>query len=112
MPVRCTQQALRIAVDSDRYPSYGCCAIRTPYTVTMTRQFNSSRTAADSQPLPRHSGFSADELRHLGLRDSDRLVRWLNESKGTSAHERVVLMRKEIEILRSEFVAHSEAYKH
>jgi len=39
-------------------------------------------------------------------------VRWLNASKGTASHERVVLIRRELEDLPSEFAAHAGAYVH
>jgi hypothetical protein len=39
-------------------------------------------------------------------------VRWLNASKGNASHERVVLIRRELDDLRSEFVAQARVYHH
>jgi hypothetical protein len=39
-------------------------------------------------------------------------VRWLNASKGTASHNRVVLIRRELEELPSEFATHAGAYVH
>jgi hypothetical protein len=39
-------------------------------------------------------------------------VQWLNASKGTASHERVALIRRELEDLPSEFATHAGAYMH
>jgi len=81
-------------------------------TVTNKQTHKSSRTAADSQPVPRLSLPSAWEARQLGLGDADTVVKWLNASKGTASYERVVLIRRELEELPSEFATHAGAYLH
>ena len=62
--------------------------------------------------MPRSSPLSARESRHHGIWDADRVVRWLNASNGTASHKRVVMIRRELEDLRSEFMRHSGAYHH
>jgi hypothetical protein len=81
-------------------------------TVTKQARHKSSRTAADSQPIPRLSLPSAQEARRLGLGDAAKVVQWLNASRGTASHERVLLIRRELEALPSEFVNHASAYVH
>src|SRR5439155_15679911 len=80
--------------------------------VTGQANQKSSRTAADAQPVPRSSPLSARESRYHGIWDADRVVRWLNASNGTTSHKRVVMIRRELEDLRSEFITHSGAYHH
>ncbi len=70
------------------------------------------RTAADSQPIPRHGSPGAQQGRHLAFGDADRVVQWLNASKGTPSYVRVVAIRRELEELPSEFVIHADAYAH
>lgn len=84
----------------------------TRHAVTKHSKQGSSRTAADAHPVPRTSPVSAYESRYLGVRDADRVVRWLSASKGTASHARVVRIRRELEDLRSKFMAHSGAYQH
>lgn len=78
-----------------------------------TSRSRSNRTASDAQPLPRktvqaeHKDQRAKETRLLTLSDADGAVQWLNASKGTCSHDRVVFIRKELEALRSEWAAHS-----
>jgi hypothetical protein len=83
----------------------------TPTTVT-GRKEKSSRTAADSQPIPRQSPPSEREPRQVSRGDADKVVQWLNASKGTASHERVVAIRQELETLPSEFATHAGAYVH
>jgi hypothetical protein len=80
-------------------------------TVTDRRE-KSSRTAADSQPIPRRSPPSEREARQVTHGDADKVVQWLNASKGTASHERVVAIRQELEELPSEFATHADAYVH
>jgi hypothetical protein len=81
-------------------------------TVTKHAKQGSNRTAADAHPVPHASPLSASESRYLGVQDADRVARWLNASNGTASHERIVRIRRELEDLRSEFMAHSFAYQH
>jgi hypothetical protein len=100
-----------IVIDSDRYQSYGFCTMETLTTVTR-REEKSSRTAADSQPIPRLGTPSESVAGHLALRDAEKVVRWLNASKGTASHDRVLVIRRELEDLPSEFATHAGAYVH
>jgi hypothetical protein len=83
----------------------------TQTTVTGRRE-KSSRTAADSQPIPRQSHPSAQEGRQLSIGDADKVVQWLNASKGTASHVRVAVIRRDLEELPSEFAIHADAYVH
>ena len=83
----------------------------TSITETARRE-KSSRTAADSQPIPRRSPPSEREAHQVSRGDADKAVQWLNASKGTASHERVVVIRQELEKLPSEFAAHADAYVH
>ena len=85
--------------------------METSTTVTK-REERSSRTAADSQPIPRLGAQSEWVASHLALRDADRVVRWLNASNGTASHDRVLRIRRELEELPSEFATHAGAYMH
>jgi hypothetical protein len=73
----------------------------------------STRTARDAQPLPRSSPKSdtkverAKETRQLTLSDAELTVQWLNASRGTRSHDRVVFIRRELEALQSEWTDHS-----
>jgi hypothetical protein len=77
------------------------------------RRRGSSRTALDAQPLPSASPKSetrfkrAREVRQLALSDAEIAVQWLNASKGTRSHDRVVFIRRELEALPSEWADHS-----
>jgi len=81
-------------------------------TAVTNYRTKSSRTTVDSQPIPRQSPRSAREARQLSLGDADKVVQWLNTSKGTASHARVVAIRRELEELPSEFATHADAYVH
>src|SRR5260370_41678031 len=80
--------------------------------VTSRRPKQSNRTAADSEPLPRLGPPSTQAVRQPAFGDADRVVQWLNASTGTASHERVVLIRRELEDLPSDFASQAGAYVH
>jgi|SRR5271157_3466659 len=89
-------------------------ATRRAITVrTSKSRRGSTRTALDAQPLPSSSPTSetkserAKESRKLTLSDAEVAVQWLNASKGTRSHDRVVFIRRELEALQSEWADHS-----
>jgi hypothetical protein len=83
----------------------------TRIAVTSKREGRSNRTAADAQPIPR-LGPPLKGARQPALGDAARVVQWLNASKGTASHERVVLIRRELEALPFEFATQAGAYVH
>ena len=74
------------------------------------RERTSNRTAADSQPIPRLDPAANPVARLPALGDADKVVQWLNASKGTTSHDRVVWIRRELEELPSYFATHADAY--
>jgi len=79
-------------------------------TATRQPKLKSSRTPADAQPLPRLSPPSARQVHLLTLGDADKVVQWLNASKGTASHDRVVHIRRELEALPVDYSAHGDAF--
>ena len=87
--------------------------METRSTVTTSNNSRSTRTAADSQPIPRSSSSAtASTARQPCFSDAHRVVEWLNGSKGTASHDRVVFIHNELETLPREFVANAQAYVH
>lgn len=78
----------------------------------MKQEGKSNRTAADAQPIPRLGPPLEREARQPPLGDAARLVEWLNASKGTASHERVVRIRRELDELPLEFANQAGAYVH
>lgn len=78
----------------------------------MQMAHKSSRTPADAQTFPRLSPPSARQARLLNLGDADKAVQWLNASKGTRSHDRVVHIRRELDALPADYSAHADAFFH